>query len=123
MGGYVKMLGEESPLEGSDGAAAFDPQKSFAFNPLWARFLIVFAGPGMNFVLAAIIFTIALATLGRPVWPPLIGRVVEDGPAAAAGLQTADMVLSVDGGKVAYWEDLEQAIAESRGRALAPPGR
>ena len=119
MGGYVKMLGEESPLEGSDGAAAFDPQKSFAFKPLWARFLIVFAGPGMNFVLAAIIFTIALATLGRPVWPPLIGRVAEDGPAAAAGLQTADMVVSVDGGKVAYWEDLEQAIAESRGRTLA----
>ena len=119
MGGYVKMLGEESPLEGSDGAAAFDPQKAFALKPLWARFLIVFAGPGMNFVLAAIIFTIALATLGRPVWPPLIGRVVEDGPAAAAGLQTADMVVSVDGGKVAYWEDLEQAIAESRGRTLA----
>jgi len=119
MGGYVKMLGEESPLEGSDGAAAFDPQKAFALKPLWARFLIVFAGPGMNFVLAAIIFTIALATLGRPVWPPLIGRVAEDGPAAAAGLQTADMVVSVDGGKVAYWEDLEQAIAESRGRTLA----
>ncbi len=52
MGGYVKMVGEESPLEGG-GTPVYDPQKAFALKPLWARFLIVFAGPGMNFVLAA----------------------------------------------------------------------
>jgi len=74
MGGYVKMLGEENPLEGGGGTIALDPKKSFALKPLWARFLIVFAGPGMNFVLAAIIFTVALATLGRPVWPPGPGQ-------------------------------------------------
>jgi len=55
MGGYVKMVGEESPLEGG-GTPVYDPQKAFALKPLWARFLIVFAGPGMNFVLAAVIF-------------------------------------------------------------------
>jgi len=119
MGGYVKMLGEENPLEGGGGTIALDPKKSFALKPLWARFLIVFAGPGMNFVLAAIIFTVALATLGRPVWPPLIGRVAEDGPAAAAGVRTGDLVVAVDGGRIAHWEDLERAVADSRGRALA----
>src|SRR4030095_14674235 len=79
MGGYVKMVGEESPLEGG-GTATVDPDKAFALKPLWARFLIVFAGPGMNFVLAAIIFSVILAAVGRPVWPAVVGRVTADGP-------------------------------------------
>src|SRR5688572_33401723 len=41
MGGYVKMMGEENPLEGG-GSADYDPRKAFALKPLWARFLIVF---------------------------------------------------------------------------------
>ncbi|MBI2015127.1 MAG: RIP metalloprotease RseP [Candidatus Rokubacteria bacterium] len=117
MGGYVKMVGEENPLEGG-GGPVFDPGKAFAMKPLWARFLIVFAGPGMNFVLAAVIFTIVFATVGRPVWPALIGRVAEGGPAAAAGLKTGDVVTAVDGRPVSHWEDLERAIAGSGGRAL-----
>ena len=80
MGGYVKMVGEESPLEGG-GSPLSDPAKAFSTKPLWARFLIVFAGPGMNFVLAAVIFATVLATVGRPVWPPMVGRVTEGGPA------------------------------------------
>jgi regulator of sigma E protease len=76
MGGYVKMMGEESPLEGG-AQPDYDPAKAFALKPLWARFLIVFAGPGMNLVLAAVIFAVVLATLGRPVWPPVVGRVTE----------------------------------------------
>ncbi len=117
MGGYVKMLGEESPLEGGPTVTC-DPAKAFALKPLWVRFLIVFAGPGMNFVLAALIFTVILATVGRPVWPAVVGRVAESGPAAAAGLRTGDLVTRVDGRAVSNWEDLDQAIADSRGRPL-----
>ena len=117
MGGYVKMMGEESPLEGG-GGAPFDADKAFALKPLAARFLIVFAGPGMNFVLAAVIFAIVLATVGRPVWPAMVGRVAEGSPAAAAGLRTDDVVTRVDGRPVAYWEDLDRAVAASNGRAL-----
>ena len=117
MGGYVKMVGEENPLEGG-GTASVDPQKAFALKPLWARFLIVFAGPGMNFVLASVIFAVILATVGRPVWPAVVGRVADDGPAAADGLQPGDVVTAVDGRPIAYWEDLDRAIATSQGRAL-----
>ena len=117
MGGYVKMMGEENPLEGGD-AMAYDPSKAFALKPLWKRFLIVFAGPGMNFVLAAVIFMFVLATVGRPVWPAVIGRVSPDSPAATAGLQTGDVVASVGGKRVSHWEDFERAVASSSGRAL-----
>jgi regulator of sigma E protease len=117
MGGYVKMMGEESPLEGGT-AANYDPSKAFALKPLWARFLIVFAGPGMNLVLAVVIFAIVLATLGRPVWTPVVGRVTEGTPAATAGLRTGDVVVAVNGRPIAYWEDLERALAKSDGRPL-----
>src|SRR3954463_5942604 len=90
MGGYVKMLGEENPLEGG-AALPYDPKKAFALKPLWARFLIVFAGPGMNFVLAAFIVSVVLAPVGRPVGPAAVGRVVETSPAASAGLRSGDI--------------------------------
>ena len=118
MGGYVKMMGEENPLEGG-GGVDYDPSKAFAGKPLWARFLVVFAGPGMNFVLPWAIFAVMLATVGRPVWPAAIGRVESDGPAAAAGLRTGDTVLAVDGAPIRHWEDFERAVAGSDGRALA----
>ena len=117
MGGYVKMVGEENPLEGG-GAMISDPAKAFATKPLWARFLIVFAGPGMNFVLAAVIFAVVFATVGRPVWPAVVGRVAEESAAAAAGLQSGDVVLRVDGQPVAHWEDLDRLVAASDGRPL-----
>jgi len=117
MGGYVKMMGEESPLEGGT-TPNYDPAKAFALKPLWARFLIVFAGPGMNLVLAAVIFAIVLATLGRPVWPAVVGRVTEGTPAAAAGLRTGDVVVAVNGRPIAYWEELDRALAKSDGRPL-----
>jgi len=117
MGGYVKMLGEENPLEGG-ASLPYDPKKAFALKPLWARFLIVFAGPGMNFVLAALIVAVVLATVGRPVWPPAVGLVTESGPAAAAGLRSGDVITAIDGRPMSYWEDVDRAVAASEGRPL-----
>src|SRR5262249_27169440 len=56
--------------------------------------------------------------LGRPVWPPLIGRVTESSPAAAAGLRTGDLVLAVNGRPIRFWEDLERVLATADGRPL-----
>src|SRR5678815_4717664 len=117
MGGYVKMMGEESPLEGG-AQPDYDPAKAFALKPLWARFLIVFAGPGMNFVLAAVIFALVFAIVGRPVWPAVVGHVAPDSPATAAGVRTGDVITAVDGKRIAYWEDLEHRLADSDGRPL-----
>jgi regulator of sigma E protease len=117
MGGYVKMVGEENPLEGGGGPTV-DASKAFALKPLWARFLIVFAGPAMNLVLAVVIFAVVLATLGRAVWPAMVGKVVDGSPAATAGLRTGDVIVAAGGQPIAYWEDLDRAVAASNGRPL-----
>ena len=80
MGGYVKMMGDdESPLEGGATGAA-DPARSFNAKPLWIRFLIVFAGPAMNFLLAAAIFALVFMVVGRPVVPAASGGWSRAGP-------------------------------------------
>jgi regulator of sigma E protease len=118
LGGYVKMMGDdENPLEGGK-TGAFDPAKAFSGKPLIARFLIVFAGPAMNWVLAAVIFALVFMTLGRPVAPAVIGRVTEGGPTAGAGLRLGDRIVAVDGRPVEYWEDVLRAVQELRGETI-----
>ncbi len=86
MGGYVKMMGDdENPLEGGK-TAVMDPDKAFNLKPVWVRFLIVFAGPGMNFVLAFLILASLPMLYGRGMLPAVVTDVVEGGPAAQAGL-------------------------------------
>ncbi len=119
LGGYVKMMGDdENPLEGGKGPTV-DPRRAFNLKPLPIRFLIVFAGPAMNFVLAAVIFALVFMFLGRPVAPAVIGRVTEGGPMAQAGLKTGDRIRAIDGRPVQYWEDVQKAVQDGQGQMLS----
>ena len=123
LGGYVKMMGEEAHGEDAIHPATesppTDPAKSFSTKPLWARALIVFAGPGMNFVLAAVIFSIVFAVVGVPVLEPTIGRVTTDSSAAQAGLRPRDQVVAIDGKPVEHWGEIEEAVTRANGQPLA----
>jgi regulator of sigma E protease len=119
LGGYVKMMGDdENPLEGGKGGP-IDATRAFNGKPIWVRFLIVFAGPGMNWVLAAAIFALVFAILGRPMTPAVVGRVTDGAPAAQAGLRPGDRLAAVDGQPIRHWEDLLQAVYDGRGRPLS----
>jgi regulator of sigma E protease len=122
LGGYVKMTGEEAHgeelIHPETAAPAGDPARSFAAKSLWVRALIVFAGPGMNFVLAALIFAFIFAAVGVPVYPTTVGRVLPDSAAAAADLRTRDEVVAVDGQKIRHWGELEERVARGEGRPL-----
>lgn len=54
----------------------------------------------------------------RPQLPPVIGRLVGDGPARVAGLQEGDKVLSIDGRAISYWHELVLTVREAGGRSL-----
>jgi regulator of sigma E protease len=122
LGGYVKMLGEEAHgeelIHPTTDAGGIDPAKSFVLKPLWARFLIVFAGPAMNFVLAAVIFSLIFAAVGIPDFDPVVGRVLPDSAAAQADLRPRDQVVALNGRLVKYWGEIEEAVAASGGDAL-----
>lgn len=61
--------------------------------------------------------TDTLGTLGLrrylPVMPPVLGQLIPQGRAAAAGLQTGDRILAIDGQAVATWDRVVDKIKTS----------
>ncbi|UTW02931.1 sigma E protease regulator RseP [Amphritea atlantica] len=54
----------------------------------------------------------------RPVYPAVIGQVVDGGAAAQAGLLVGDRVIAIDQQPVAEWGQLVETIRQSPGRPL-----
>lgn len=55
----------------------------------------------------------------RPIYPAVIGQIVEGGAANRAGLLVADQVVSVNGVSVPEWIDLVKLVRKSAGQELA----
>jgi regulator of sigma E protease len=54
-----------------------------------------------------------------PLIPATIGRVMEDFPAAVAGLKPGDKIIAVNGEPVQAWEELAKRIHKSAGQEIA----
>jgi len=117
LGGYVKMVGEETGEE----IAPEDIPRSFPHQSLLSRFLIVAAGPCANIVTAFVLFGLAFASFGIPVAvdEARVGGIVPDSPAQQAGLQPGDGIMSIAGSRVHTWEDMAEHIRSSGGAELS----
>ena len=120
LGGYVKLFGEEA----SETIAPQDQIRSFAHQSLSKRMLIVAAGPGFNFILSYIIFTIWLAS-GSPLFVPTmqdlmpVVEVIQSGsPAEKAGLEIGDRIIRVDEEPVSTQNELYDAVNRSHGHGI-----
>ncbi len=76
----------------------------------WQRIYISLAGPAANFVLAIGIFTIFFLTFGRYTSTTGIETVQPDSPAARAGFESGDVVVTAGGRKVTGMQDVRRAI-------------
>ncbi|WP_339046374.1 RIP metalloprotease RseP [Candidatus Mesenet endosymbiont of Agriotes lineatus] len=115
-GGYVKMLGDTKDNE----KILTDEEKlhSFYNKPLYKKAIIVFAGPLANIILTVLIFTILFYTHGNYQTPPIIGQVLNDNAAERSGLLPKDVIISVDGQKIKYFEDVKRIVMLSPGIKL-----
>lgn len=109
LGGYVKMLGEESGEELTESQKA----TSFASQPVLKRIAIVLAGPLSNFLMAIVLFALVFALVGIPQVTTRIGEVTSGSPAEEAGLLAGDKVLAIDGKPLTSWGDIPQTIEET----------
>ncbi|MBU2489381.1 MAG: RIP metalloprotease RseP [Proteobacteria bacterium] len=109
LGGYVKMVGEDPGDEVNEA----DASESYTQKPVGVRIAIAFAGPFFNLVLAALIFIVFATTSGKYILTPVIAGVSEGSPAAASDITEGDRVLSINGGKVTSWEDVQNLITKS----------
>lgn len=100
IGGFVQMEGEEEDVRTST---------SFSTKTVWQRFLVIFAGPFMNFVLALALFVIIAFSFG--VYGSRVDYIAEDSNEYKAGLRSGDKIVSVNGEKAYIWEDIYYEIA------------
>jgi len=104
LGGYVKMLDER---EGE--VAEADLPQAFNRKSVRQRMVIVAAGPLANFALAILLYW-ALFVHGVPVLKPVIGAPVAASPAASAGFQRGETILSINGETVEDWQGLHWLV-------------
>ena len=113
LGGYVRFVGDMSPVSGpvdEDAIAPEDRDRAFALRPVWQRFLVVLAGPTANFLLAIIIFAAFFATVGAPRTDNLVAGVAEGSVAQQAGLQPGDRILSIADRDTPSFEDISDFV-------------
>ena len=104
LGGYVKMSGE-NPMD-----ARTDDPGEFMSHPRWHRFIIAVAGPAMNILFAVGLLTcVYMVRYEYPAVfdePAVIGWVLQDTPAAKAGIQIGDRIARIEGIQDPTWEQV-----------------
>ena len=147
LGGFITMIGMFPPAKDhkpderrrfgriissaraahSEHLVAGDENRTLYSKPAWQRIIIMLGGPTVNFVLALVLFTIALSGIGVWAQGTRVEAIIEcqdqmadekavcteesvKTPAALAGLQAGDIVLSVDGTAVDLAEPFLAAV-------------
>jgi regulator of sigma E protease len=97
-------------LRDSLGADAYWRQRT------WRKVAVIIAGPGINFVLALVLFTIVLMVAGGKA-TRTVADVLPGHPAQALGLRGGDTIVAINHRPVTD-EQIVQRISSSRGRPL-----
>ncbi|MGG3466668.1 RIP metalloprotease RseP [Neobacillus pocheonensis] len=92
--------------------------RQFGSKTLGQRFMAIFAGPMMNFVLAFVVFVLIALLQGVPTNEPKLGEITPDGAAKAAGLNKGDIVQSISGSEISSWSDVVEIIRKSPNETL-----
>jgi len=108
---YVQIAGM-NPFEEVDP----NDKGSYANASLVGRISAIVAGPLANYLFASVFFFAAFMIGGKPV--PTTSVQVMDGPAKAAKILDGDTIVSIDGHKVAEWEDLRRRVMASSNRPI-----
>jgi regulator of sigma E protease len=109
LGGFVKLAGEEDP----------NVNRSLAGKGYGTRILVLSAGSLMNIILPVILFSIAFMVPHSIATAPVtIENVAPNSPAAQAGIQAGDTILSINGNQVINSGDMRRWIQLNLGKEM-----
>ena len=109
LGGFVKMAGEEDPKV----------PRSLASKGIGTRLLVLGAGSLMNALLPLLLFSIAfMVPQDLEIGKIVVGEVVPNSSVAKAGLESGDIIISVDGRKLNNTLELNRYIYMNLGKEI-----
>ncbi|MDP2410587.1 MAG: RIP metalloprotease RseP [Pseudolabrys sp.] len=123
LGGYVKFFGDENVASVPDHEAArgmneAERRDSFIHKPVGARAAVVAAGPIANFLLAIVIFAGVFMVAGKQITTARVDTVQPNSAAAAAGFQSGDLVMSINGVRIDSFSEMQRIVSISAGEPL-----
>ena len=111
-GGYVRIIG----MNNLEEVAPEDGGRTYREASFGRRLVTVLAGVTVNIVIAIVLFFIVFA--GRGVSDGLsttLDEVLAGTPAARAGLEAGDRVLSIDGEPIDDWDEVSEVLEDRAG--------
>jgi membrane-associated protease RseP (regulator of RpoE activity) len=118
LGGFVRIVGM-NPLEEVESS---DLGRTYREKKFWEKSFVVLAGVGTNFLIAFIMFYGLVLSQGIATPQLEVDRVVaavevdgveQPSPAAAAGIEDGDVIVSIDGRTTNDWDDVQAALADA----------
>ena len=124
LGGYVRFVGDMNAASVPDDAviANASPElkrQLFVNKNVWQRISVVVAGPAANVIFTFLVLYALLLGYGRYTVPAVIDEVTAGSVAEAAGLQSGDVIVAVDGYEVRGFSDFQRLVATAPERQVS----
>lgn len=113
-GGYCRIEG----MAPNDEMPAGEEGRAFYKASSRKKLVVLGAGSFLHFVLGYLLLFTLFAGVGTNQVLPVIGEVVSNSAAAAAGIKVGDEVTSINGVEVKSWYKDVEAIRNSQGKEL-----
>jgi regulator of sigma E protease len=110
----ARRLATRALTELRDGLAA----DAYWRQRTWKRITVIFAGPGMNLLIAVLLPMIAFLIGAPGKTNRIVKKVDADHPAARMGLKPGDEIIGVDGVRTPDYTSLSRRIRGSGGRPI-----
>ncbi len=130
-GGYVSLEGEHGPDEQESAETKKKHTKKnkgegpFYTKSAQARMIVILAGVAVNIIFSILAFAIVFSFMGIPTSlenQPRLGIIMEDTPAAAAGLKENTNIVSLKTDTKTYEiftiEEVQEAVSEHKGETV-----
>ncbi len=112
-GGYVRIVG----MSNLEDIEPDEERRTFRHGTFGNRLTVILAGVSVNLILAFVLIYAALVGRGLPdTLQASVERVLPDSPAAAAGVQNGDRIVSIDGQRLDVDRDIGEALSDRVGQ-------
>ena len=124
LGGYVKFIDDENgaSVPSREALTRLSPVEragAFQSKSLGQRAAVVAAGPIANFILSIALFAVIFTVVGISVTAPRVDELIPDGIAEKAGFKAGDLIVSIDGGAIESFNEMQRVVGANADRELS----